>query len=135
MDLGNLQSFFQWIVGAAALLLTAMAIALVLACVLLVLAYLRVRDLELPPDADFLTTMRAVPFYVPLALDLLDFALDFLAAPVSWIVLGHLHLNGLRNTAVVEALIPFTQPIPTLTLSWVAVRLFHRNAGVRPVKL
>jgi hypothetical protein len=37
-------------------------------------------------------------------------------------VLDRLGLKGLRNKAAIEALIPFTQPIPTFTLSWIAAR-------------
>jgi hypothetical protein len=49
---------------------------------------------------------------------------------VSWIVLDRLGLRGLRNKAAIEALIPFTQPIPTFTLSWVAARTL--NLGDEP---
>jgi len=34
-----------------------------------------------------------------------------------------LGLRGLRNKAAVEALIPFTQPIPIFTIGWVIARL------------
>ena len=57
-------------------------------------------------------------------IDLLDFALDFLAAPISWIILDRLGLKALRGVSTVESLIPFTQAIPTMTLAWVWVRLF-----------
>jgi hypothetical protein len=36
-----------------------------------------------------------------------------------------LGLKALRNTAVLEAIIPGTQIIPTLTLAWIGVRLFN----------
>lgn len=81
-----------------------------------------IRRLRIPPDADYWTTMRYVPFALVVLLDLLDFGLDIFAAPVAWIVLDRLGLYGLRNKAAVEALIPFTQPIPTFTLSWIAAR-------------
>src|SRR3712207_9069808 len=38
--------------------------------------------------------------------------------------------SALRNVATIEALVPFTQPIPTLTLAWFAARLF--NLGSQP---
>jgi hypothetical protein len=60
---------------------------------------------------------------VALGLDLLDLALDFLAAPLAWVILDQLGLKGLRGVTVVESLLPGTQLIPTLTLSWVIVRL------------
>jgi hypothetical protein len=81
-----------------------------------------IRRLRIPPDADYWTTMRYVPFALVVLLDLLDFGLDIFAAPISWIVLDRMGLYGLRNKAAVEALIPFTQPIPTFTLSWIAAR-------------
>ncbi len=81
-----------------------------------------IRRLRIPPDADYWTTMRYVPFALVVLLDLLDFGLDIFAAPIAWIVLNRLGLYGLRNKAAVEALIPFTQPIPTFTLSWIAAR-------------
>jgi hypothetical protein len=60
---------------------------------------------------------------VVLGLDLLDLALDFLAAPLAWVILDYLGLNGLRKMTLVESLLPGTQLIPTLTLSWVVARL------------
>lgn len=124
MPIGPLQDIYTWIAAFAGLLLLMMAVALAIALLLLVVAYRQLRGLNLPPDADFVTTIRAVPIYLVVALDLLDFSLDFFAAPISWLVLGHLRLNGLRNTATIEALIPFTQLIPTLTIAWLAVRVF-----------
>jgi hypothetical protein len=61
-------------------------------------------------------------------LDLLDFGLDLFSAPIMWVALDRMGLPNLRNKAVVEALIPFTQPIPTFTLSWIAARLFNLGA-------
>ena len=63
-----------------------------------------------------------MPFTIVLAIDLLDLALDILAAPFVWLILDRLGLKALRNMAAVEALLPFTQPIPTLTVCWIAVR-------------
>jgi hypothetical protein len=75
-----------------------------------------------PPDADLATTLRIVPLSLVVVVDLLDLGLDIFAAPVVWIVLSRYRLQALRNTAAIEALIPFTQAIPTLTVSWIAVR-------------
>ena len=58
-----------------------------------------------------------------MAIDLLDLALDFLAAPISWLILDRLGLKALRGVSAVEALIPGTQLIPTMTLCWFGVRL------------
>jgi hypothetical protein len=55
-------------------------------------------------------------------LDLLDLALDVFSAPITWIVLDRMGLRGLRDTAAVEGLLPFTGPIPLLTISWLLAR-------------
>lgn len=112
----TLQTFLQW-------LLIMMAIALVIAVVGLALMYRSIRRLNVPDDADYFTTLRYVPLPLAVLLDLLDFGLDILAAPIAWIVLDRLHLRGLRNKAAIEALIPFTQPIPTFTISWFLARM------------
>ncbi|NTW01531.1 MAG: hypothetical protein HGA19_09500 [Oscillochloris sp.] len=106
-------------------LLMAMGTALLIALVGLALIAKQIRNLRVPLDAGFFTTMRYVPLTLVVLLDLLDFGLDILAAPFSWIILDRLGLRGLRNKAAIEALIPFTQPIPTFTLSWVATRLLN----------
>jgi hypothetical protein len=77
----------------------------------------RVRKIQLPPDADFFTAIRLTPLVVVLLLDLLDFTLDFLSAPVAWLLLTRLGLGPLRGVTVVES-------IPTMTLAWIAVRIF-----------
>lgn len=100
------------------------AVCLVLACVLLALVVRRLRHIDLPPNADFWTTIRAVPFPLVLGLDLLDMALDVLAAPLVWMLLSRFRLQALRNVAVVEALIPFTQVLPTFTVAWIVARMF-----------
>lgn len=111
-------------------LLIAMAVALVIAVFGLLLIARSIRKLRVPHDADFFTTLRYVPLSLVVLLDLLDFGLDIFAAPVSWIVLDRMGLRGLRNKAAIEALIPFTQPIPTFTLSWAVARLL--DLGMAP---
>jgi hypothetical protein len=106
-------------------LLVAMGVALLIALVGLALIARRIRSLHVPPDASFFATMRYVPLTLVVLLDLLDFALDIFAAPLSWIILDRLGLRSLRNKAVIEALIPFTQPIPTFTISWIAARALN----------
>jgi hypothetical protein len=63
----------------------------------------RVRKIQLPPDADFFTAIRLTPLVVVLLLDLLDFTLDFLSAPVAWLLLTRLGLGPLRGVTVVES--------------------------------
>ena len=38
-----------------------------------------------------------------------------------------LGLKGLRGFATLESFVPFTQMIPTMTMSWIGVRLFGRE--------
>lgn len=112
-------------------LLSLLIIAVALGALLLALIYRRLRRINVPPDADFFTTIRAVPLSLVVALDLLDFGLDFLSTPIDWLILSRFNLRALRNVAVVEALIPFTQPIPTLTLAWFAARALNLGAAPR----
>lgn len=112
------------------LILGAMMLSgLLLGTLLLALAVRQVRRIDIPPDAGLADTLHLTPFLIVLAIDLLDFGLDFLAAPVSWVILDRLGLKALRGISVVEALIPVTQFIPTLTLAWLAVRLFGIRSG------
>ena len=103
-------------------LLALMGVSILVAVVGLLVLVRRVRRLGIPRNADFFTTMRRVPIALVILLDLLDFGLDVFSAPISWVVLDRMGLYNLRNKAVIEALIPFTQPIPTFTLSWIAAR-------------
>lgn len=116
--------------GVLQVLLIAMATALLIASIGLVLIARHIRNLRVPRNADFFTTLRYVPLVLVILLDLLDFGLDLLAAPVSWLVLDRMGLYGLRNKAAIEALIPFTQPIPTFTIGWFMARAL--NLGEAP---
>lgn len=102
----------------------AIVVCLVLAAILLALVVRRLRQIDLPPDADFWTTIQAVPFGFVLGLDLLDLALDVLAAPLVWAILSRFRLQALRNAALIEAAIPFTQALPTFTVAWLVARMF-----------
>lgn len=95
--------------------------ALLLAILLLVVLVRQVRRLQLPTEMDFTTTLQQLPLLFVIALDLLDLSLDLFSVPFVWLILDYLNLKSLRNVATVEALIPFTGPIPTLTLAWIGV--------------
>lgn len=110
-----------------------LVISAVLGAILLALVYRSLRRIQVPPGADFFTTVRAVPLGLVIALDLLDLGLDFLSAPIVWVILSRFRLQALRNVAAVEALIPFTQPIPTLTLAWFAARIMNLGDPPRAV--
>ncbi len=103
-------------------------IAFALALVLLAWVIWRVRRINLPAGADWLTALRATPLIVVVLLDLLDFSLDFLSAPLAWVILGRLGLAPLRGATLIEELIPGTQVIPTMTIAWLAARFLHRRA-------
>ena len=117
--------------GALLKLLAAVAVvALILAGLVLALAFRTLRRVRnrVPANADFFTTVRAVPLSLVIGLDLLDLALDMLSAPIIWMILSRYNLQALRNVATVEALIPISGPIPTLTLAWLAARIFKLGA-------
>lgn len=104
-------------------LLIVMGVSLILALLLLIVVVRQVRKINVPPGADFQETLLLTPFSVVLMIDLLDLGLDVLAAPISWVILDRLGLKALRGVSAVEAVIPFTQPIPTMTLAWIGARV------------
>ena len=107
------------------------AVALVAAAVLAVLLWRRLKKLQVTPGAGFWQTLREVPFGLVVVLDLLDLALDVFATPVVWWLLGRLNLRALREVASVEALVPFTGPIPMMSACWLIAR-FGAPAGRPP---
>ncbi len=106
--------------------------ALILSALVLAWALRALRRVRVPPDADFFTAIRAVPLSLVVGLDLLDLALDSFSAPLIWLILNRYGLQALRNVATVEALIPITGLIPTLTLSWMAARIFNLGQPYDP---
>jgi hypothetical protein len=102
--------------------------ALVGAVALGIYVWVTVRRINLPPDADTLTALRLTPLSVVVLLDMLDLSLDFLGAPVAWVILGRLGLGPLRGVTVIESLIPGTQLIPTMTIAWVLARWLRPEA-------
>lgn len=113
-------------------LITLFVIGVVLGSLLIALVYRRLKRVNVPPNADFFTTIRAVPLALVIGLDLLDMALDIFATPIVWLILSKFKLQALRNVAAVEALVPFTQPVPTLTLAWIAARALNLGQPPRP---
>ena len=109
-------------------------VALILAAIVLAWAFRALRRvrLKVPQNADFFTTVRAVPFSLVVGLDLLDLALDVFSAPIIWYILNRFGLQALRNVATIEALIPISGPIPTLSLAWIAARVFHLGSPHDP---
>src|SRR5436309_13921139 len=102
--------------------------ALLMAIALGVYIWATVRRINLPPDADTLTALRLTPLSVVILLDLLDLSLDFLGAPLAWLILTRLGLGPLRGVTLVESLIPGTQFIPTMTAAWPIARRLRPDA-------
>lgn len=107
------------------------AVALVAALLLGLLLWRRLRRIEVAPGTGFWGTLRQVPFGLAVLLDLLDLGLDVLATPIVWFLLDRLKLRQLRDVASVEALVPFTGPLPLMTLCWLLARLGIQDAPRR----
>ena len=120
----------DWLVRLLTVMAWLSLVALIAAGVLLLLLWRRLRRVEVAPGTGFWDTLRLVPIGLPVLLDLLDLALDVFSTPIVWIILTRLRLQGLREIASFEALVPFTGPIPVLTIAWFAARWF--DLGERP---
>ena len=107
-------------------------VSLVLAAGILAVAIRKLRRIRLPADADFFTAVRSVPLSLVVGIDLLDLALDVFSTPIIWFILNRTGLQALRNVASIEALIPFSAPIPTLTIAWIAARVFKLGRPLDP---
>ena len=114
---------FEDLRTAGGLVFVALALFVGACAIFLVIAIHKLKNMNIPDDASFSETLLHTPLVVVLIIDLLDLVLDVLAAPLSWIILDRLGLKALRGVAVVEAVIPGTQLIPTLTLCWIGVRI------------
>lgn len=121
----------EFLQNFALTLLAVMGVAGVIALLLLVIIVIQVRRIHVPEGAGFAETLLYTPFLVVLFLDVLDLSLDFLSAPIAWVVLDRLGLKGLRAVATVESFVPFTQMIPTMTLAWLGVRLMGKERFVQ----
>jgi hypothetical protein len=109
------------------ILLGSMLVGLTLAALFLLLAVRQLRRIHIPKGADFTETLRRTPLVLVIGIDLLDLSLDFLSAPIAWVILDRLGLKALRGISVVQAAVPGTQVLPLMTLTWIAVRLFVRG--------
>lgn len=110
-DLRDLLILFAWISFAS----------LAAAAVLGVLLWRRLRRLRVS-GGGFWQTLREVPLTLVVFIDLLDLGLESFSAPIIWLLLRRLGLTALREVATIEALIPFTGPLPTMTLCWLLAR-------------
>ncbi len=117
------------------LLLTVLLVlagALAAAIALTVWIVWRIRRIDLPPGADIVTALRLTPLPVVIVLDLLDLSLDIFSAPITWVLLTHLGLEPLRAVAVIKDLIPFSEPIPAMTIGWLIVRVLNPHPPYVP---
>jgi hypothetical protein len=108
----------------AYILLALFGVGVIISLLLLIWVIRRIHRIRLPENADVLTALRATPFVVVVVLDLLDFSLDFLSVPIAWFLLRRLGLGPLQGVTLIEGIIPGTQVIPTMTLAWLAARIF-----------
>lgn len=113
----------RWLYALACVAGTALLLALVMG----IYVFTRIRRVNLPPDADTLTALRMTPLSVVILLDLLDLGLDIFSAPFAWIILTKLGLGPLRGVTVAESLIPGTGAIPTMTVAWLLARFFRQD--------
>jgi hypothetical protein len=105
--------------------LVVISLGLVFSLILLVWVIWRVKRINLPADASPVTALLATPLGVVILLDLLDLTLDFLAAPLAWTLLSYLGLRPLRGVTLLWVLIPGTQVLPIMSMSWIFVRLLR----------
>jgi hypothetical protein len=118
--------------NALLIVLVLMGASMVIALIGLLVLVRRIRRMRIPRNAGFFSTLRAVPLALVVLLDLLDFGLDIFSAPIMWVVLDRMGLPNLRNKATIEALIPFTNVLPTFTVCWIAARLFQLGEPFGP---
>ena len=111
------------------------AICLILFALLLTYAIYRLKKIRVPADSDFGETLSVTPLALVVAIDLLDFGLDILSAPITWVVLDRLGLRSLRGVSLIQAVIPLTQPIPIMTLCWLAVRFYGPRIFSNPTRI
>jgi hypothetical protein len=107
-------------------------VSVTLAALLLVAVHRKLRQVRVPAGADFWSTVRAVPLGLVVGIDLLDLGLESFSAPLIWLLLNRYKLQALRNVATIEALIPVSGPIPTLTLAWIAARFLKLGTAYDP---
>jgi len=116
--------------GLQIILLTVLGLVgsgILLSIILIIFIVWRVRKIEIPAGADFFEALRYTPLIIVITLDVLDFAFDFLSAPIGFTLLTFLGLNPLRGVAAIEAVIPGTQLIPLMTIAWGFVRIADKR--------
>ena len=123
----DINAILQYMFYAFLAILPIMIGALVLAILLLIWIIWRIKRINIPPNADFKTALLSTPLVVVIMLDLLDIGLNFMSAPVGWVILTRLGLQPLRGVAVVEGFLPGTEALPTMTAAWIGVRLFKNR--------
>lgn len=103
-------------------LLTFLALATFLGLLWVLLLALVLRRMTIDRDQTQLEALRAAPLPLVLLVDAIDLGLDFLGAPLVWLIMSRSELRSLRGLSVLESLIPGTQLIPSMTISWLYAR-------------
>ena len=117
-----MEEFTTFLRNFGIIFISLMVLCLILGVIILWIASKQVKNIDVPEGATFSETLHYTPFIVVLGIDLLDFGLDFLAAPIAWVILDNFGLKALRGVSVVESLIPGTQLLPTMTAAWIFVK-------------
>lgn len=103
-------------------ILTFLALAAFLGVMWLLVLAVVLRRMTVGRDRSQLEALRAAPLVLVLLIDAIDLGLDFLGAPLVWLIMSRSELRSLRGLSVAESLIPGTQLIPTMTISWLYAR-------------
>jgi len=111
----------------AGVIMTFLALVAFLGLLWVLLLALVLRRMTVDRDHAQLEALRAAPLPLVLLIDAIDLGLDFLGAPLVWLIMSRSELRALRGLSVLESLIPGTQLIPTMTISWLYAR--SRLAG------
>jgi hypothetical protein len=124
---GSLMTLAQINLGSILAVIGAMlAVGIGLTAIAAAWVFFKVRRINLPAGTDFFAALRETPLSVVVLLDLLDFTFDIFSAPMSWLILSRLGLAPLRWVSTIEALIPGTEILPTMTISWVVARYWKK---------
>ena len=89
------------------------------------LVYSLLRRLTVDRAPESVEALRQMPLALALGVDAIDLGLDFFGAPIVYALLSRGDLRALRRLTLFESLLPGTQLIPSLTISW----LYAHHAG------
>ena len=129
-----MESLRQWMLdlgsgggpGLGTVLLMAIGLSILLGLVWLWVVVRLIRRATVDRDPETLAAVQALPLPLALGIDAIDLGLDFLGAPVAWLAVTEAarrleapELKRLRGLTLLESLIPGTQLIPVMTITWI----------------